>query len=192
MIDRNQRDITDDSLEAIDAQVVRNAILIEADFPSEIVRISTDIEDIIYQGNTFIGAGILLTIEAISESLDSRANGASITITGLETTILMKFLEEEYQGRPVRSWIVFLNENREIIGEPIVYFTGILDTDSIRDGGETSTITFSAENLMSDHLRPREYRYSHEDQQILNPNVVDNGLEFVTAMRNLRIRWGST
>jgi hypothetical protein len=77
-----------------------------------------------------------------------------------------------------------------VIGAPVSLFRGLMDSDSVKDTGTEVSVTMSLESAMSDQLRPRVYRYTHEDQQTLYPDAGDKGLEFVAALQNLQLRWG--
>jgi len=49
----------------------------------------------------------------------------------------------------------------------------------------------TAENKLVDFRRPRETRYTHEEQQNLYPvSPPDLGLEFVNAIQEKQIYWG--
>ena len=60
---------------------------------------------------------------------------------------------------------------------------------NIQDNGETSVISVDAESKLIDLQRPRERRYTSEDQKIDYPN--DKGLDAVTWIQNQKIKWGS-
>jgi hypothetical protein len=47
----------------------------------------------------------------------------------------------------------------------------------------------TAENKLVDFRRPREVRYTHQEQQNLYP--ADLGLEFVNAIQEKQIYWGN-
>ena len=59
---------------------------------------------------------------------------------------------------------------------------------SIDDGGQTCTISVSAESRLIDLDRTRERRYTSEDQKIDFPN--DKGLEFIADLQDKEIIWG--
>jgi len=165
-------------------------LLLYADFPSGEVRIWSGNGELIYDGKTYQGLGALMSIEAAAETVDTRVNGAALNLNSLDATLLAKALEDDYQGSDCQSWLALLNDQGMIIGEPITIFKGILDSDEITDDGKTATLRITAENRMSDHLRPREYRYTHQDQQPLYPQANDKGLEFVATLQDMKLLWG--
>jgi len=63
---------------------------------------------------------------------------------------------------------------------------------SVNDDGQEATIIMTAENKLVDFRRPRETRYTHEEQQNLYPvSPFDLGLEFVNAIQEKQIYWGN-
>jgi hypothetical protein len=75
-----------------------------------------------------------------------------------------------------------------VISNPIVVFSGFMDTMVINDGGETATIQVTVENRLIEFERTRVRRYTAEDQKIDFPT--DKGLEFVAEMEEKEIVWG--
>ena len=63
-----------------------------------------------------------------------------------------------------------------------------MDLMNIDDGGQTCTISVSAESRLIDLDRTRERRYTSEDQKIDFPN--DKGLEFIADLQDKEIIWG--
>jgi hypothetical protein len=64
-----------------------------------------------------------------------------------------------------------------------------MDVMSVNDDGQEASIIMSAENKLVDFRRPREVRYTQEEQENLHPG--DLGLEFVTAIQEKQIYWGN-
>ena len=169
---------------------LRPVLLLHTDFPSGEVCIWSGTGELSYGDKFFLGMGALMSIEAAAETVDTRANGAALNLNGLDATLLAKALQDDYQGSACQAWLALLDDKGAIIGKPVTIFKGILDSDEITDDGKTATLRITAENRMSDHLRPREYRYTHQDQQTLYPEVNDKGLEFIAALQDTKISWG--
>jgi len=60
---------------------------------------------------------------------------------------------------------------------------------SINDDGQDATIGMTAENKLVDFRRPREVRYTDEEQKNLYSG--DKGLEFVNSIQEKEIYWGN-
>lgn len=85
-------------------------------------------------------------------------------------------------------YLFFMDDNQVVL-YPYAIFVGYINTMQIQDNGETSVISVDAESKLIDLQRPRERRYTGEDQKIDYPN--DKGLDAVTWIQNQKIKWGS-
>ena len=63
-----------------------------------------------------------------------------------------------------------------------------MDTMTISEAGEYSTISISVENKLIAFEKTKVRRYTAEDQKIEHPT--DKGFEFVTAIVQKEIIWG--
>jgi hypothetical protein len=81
-----------------------------------------------------------------------------------------------------------LTEDRTVIADPVQAFTGRLDVPELQEDGQSCRITISYESRLIDLSVPRNWRYTHESQQVLHPG--DRGFEHVTAIQDQEITWG--
>lgn len=187
----SERALTIEFKNAINEDVVRPIILFYANFPDGALRIWTGLGDLVWDGNTFTGAGTLIKYEPAVETIDTVAAGARVTLNGLDSSVISKALNTNYQGRDCQIWIGMFDSSKNIVSNPITSFRGILDSDEITDSLSSPSVTMSLENKLSDQLRSKVYRYTDQDQQTLHPNANDRGLEFVPSLQNAKIQWGS-
>ena len=187
----SDRSLTSGVQAAIDAAVVRPAILLFLDLPGGAVYSWTGTGNIDYDGNTYLGVGDHLGFSEIPETADSSSQGIEITLSGIDSTILPDVIGSAYQGADCRVDLALFDAAGAIIADPITLFRGLLDRGRVRDDGENATIVLSVESRLLDLLRPRQWRYTDADQQLLYPGAGDLGLEFVPRIQNLHIEWGS-
>ena len=139
---------------------------------------------------TYVGAGTLLSVSGIKESTELQANGIVVQPSGITEPLLSKARDEDYQGRELKVLLGTMDSTNTLISNPFVIFSGFMDTMTITDAGETSTIKVSVENRLIEFERSRQRRYTSEDQKIDYPN--DKGLEFVAEISEKEIVWGRT
>ncbi len=142
----------------------------------------------IYLANTYIGVGDLLNLGNIKESAELRANGATITLTGVKTSLIAIARDEDYQGKKATIKLGAMNEEANVITTPVTLFTGFMDVMTIADSGELSTISVSVENKLIAFERKYVRRFTDNDQKIDYPN--DNGFEYVASIQDKEIIWG--
>jgi len=171
------------------AQQVAPAYLVELVFDSAPLRLWSGRGNITWSGKTFVGTGTLGGISEIEETAKIAANGIELSLSGIPSASISLALTEPYRGRRAYVWLAFFNiTTGTMIANPVPVFAGRMDTMRVKDSGETSTIALSCESKLIDLERPRERRYTHEDQQDLFPG--DLGLEFVAGLQEKELFWG--
>lgn len=173
---------------AVTADLVRPITLVQCAFDTGNLNLWSGIGDLTVSGVDYVGAGSLLSIGEIAETSELSANGITVTLSGVTSPLLSKARDEDYQGRELKVLLGAMDAVNGVISNPVVVFSGFMDTMVINDGGETSTIQVTVENRLIEFERTRVRRYTAEDQKIDFPT--DKGLEFVAEMEEKEIVWG--
>jgi len=176
-------------------------------FDSGELNLWTGLGDLNVNGKTYTGAGNLINFSIIEETSEIAARGATVTLSGVPSSILAIALAEPYQGREATLYLgvsgqttnvtigtgtnLVRNTNFTIdgINDGIVeIFSGFMDQMNIDDGPETSSIELKIENRLIDLERPRIRRYTNANQKSRFPN--DKGFEFIEAIQDKEIPFG--
>lgn len=175
----------------------------------------TGLGELTLGGVTYTGAGNLLNVSTISETGDIRAANATVTLSGIPSSMLSLALQTKYHGRLAKIKFgltsldqdfllteggdLLLQENGGEIsvsfGDATVLstlFVGYMDQMSIDEGPDTSAIALSLESKLVDLERPRIIRYTSEAQAIRFPNLpyADKAFEFVNDLQTRPLLWG--
>jgi len=142
------------------------------------------IGDLSLDSETYTGAGDLLGISELRESSDIAAYGATLTLSGIPTSIISVALAEPYQGRKA---VVKFGVDVGGTKTAFTVFTGEMDQMSISFGADTATISLDVESRMIDLNRPRIRRYTDADQQ--SRYVGDLAFEFVPRLQSESLEW---
>ncbi len=185
-----ERPLNADTKAALQESAVNLALLVYADFPDGEIRVWSGVGVLFAEGVEWTGVGALLAIEDVTETTDSAQNGMAVKLSGIPSEIFTAITLGNYQNRRAYVSLLVMDQFSEAIGAPIPLFKGLMDSDTVKDSGGEVAVTIYCESALSDQLRPRVFRYTHEDQQTLYPGAGDKGLEFVAALQNLEIRWG--
>jgi len=146
--------------------------------------------NLVYNSTTYLGLGTLGTISPLEETTDLAARGLTLRLSGVPTANVALALTENYQGRECSIMFGALSPTAgTLIASPVTVFAGRMDVMQITDDGNTAEITMTAESKLMDFKRPREIRYTDEEQQQLFPG--DVGLEFVNDIQEKAIYWGN-
>ena len=173
----------------IAARVKWPVTLVEIETASTPVRVWTGVGDLVWSGKTFVGLGTFGGFQAAEETVDLRATGEVYTLSGVEPATIAAAVGDVRPHLPCRRWLGFLDAGGALIADPILLFEGwaaVPTTDE--KPPETVTIALSAENLLATLKRPRETRYTPEDQR--TRNATDKGFDYVAALQDRTIAWG--
>lgn len=179
------------------------------------VRLCTLYGNKVIDGETYLGAGDLLSISGLEEVNDLSAKSASITLSGVPGELVSLALKEPYQRRNCRilfgvdvgegpiNWALYQGawqdsgiwidaqnwaDASEASGNSVEIFSGKMNQMPIEDSGDTSTITLTVESKMVELGRARTRRYTHESHQARHPG--DTFFSFVADIQDKGIPWG--
>lgn len=177
------RTVPADILAALAQPEVLPFYAIELEFDTAPLYFWTGYGDRVIDGKTYFGTGTLLTISGLEETGDLSAKSVTLGLSGISSDIISLALAEPYQRRRCR--ILFGVTNLTSIVE---VFSGLMNTMTIRDTGETSTIELIVESKLVELERARIRRYTHESQQARYPD--DSFFSYVTGLQGRAIVWG--
>ena len=186
------RSITTAFKNAIKSSVVRPLLAVELEFSTGTLRFWNGYGDLTMtaggSSNTFTGLGDLMGVSAVSESDQVEAIGASLSLTGIKSSLISSALSANYTNRNASIFLGLFDTNKSVIADVYTLFKGKMDIMKIDEGAESATIVLNLENRLIALDRPKERRYTHEDQQLSFSG--DLGFEFVPDLQDKEIIWG--
>jgi hypothetical protein len=109
-------------------------------------------------------------------------------LSGVPSSSIAVALGEKYQRRIVNVYVGILDlPNHSIIADPVLEWSGLIDTMTVVDSGDSGVIRVTAENELFDFARPAPLYWTDEDQQKLYPG--DTGLRFARQLAERPIVW---
>ena len=143
-----------------------------------------------FGGGNYGGVGKFGTLSAVTETTEVSAKGINLTLSGIPVEDYVALaLSDNYRGRQVAVYLILFNTAMTTY-EQITLFRGKMNQIIINESGETFSVTVQCESRLIDLNRPIDIRYTDEAQKELYPT--DKGLEFVAAMANKSIYWGTS
>jgi hypothetical protein len=170
-------------LAALTQTVARPYYAIEMMFDTAPVRFWTGIGERTIGTSTYVGGGSLIQISEMEEIADLSAKSATITISGLNDSIVSAALQEPYQRRLCR---IMLGEVSS--ADVIEMFSGKMNTMRIDDGPDNSAITLTIESRLVELGRAKVRRYNHESHISRYPG--DNFFSYVASLQDKQVPWG--
>lgn len=182
------RNITANMIAELAKSGVHPVLFCEIDFLSGPQYMWSGIGPITWNSINWLGVGSLAKIEPMVEDTQVQAQGCRLSLSGIPSTFISQALTECRQGAAVKIWFGFQDAAGAVIASPFQAFAGRLDVPSVAEGGDTSTIEITVESRLVDLQRPRERRYTSQDQQI--DFAGDLGFDFVPAVQQWNGVWG--
>lgn len=182
------RTLTAGMITELTAAQLSPVLLIKAEFDSGNLCLWSGIGSITYSGDTYLGAGNLLSVSAVTETVNLEANGVTVTVSGIPSSIITTALTEDYQGRKISFYFGCLNTSGALISDPYLLFKGRMDVMDIVSSGETISVAVTAESATIDFRRVKERRFTKEDQQAFY--ATDKGLEYISQLQDKEVIWG--
>lgn len=163
-------------------------VFVEMLFDSGALRVCTAGYNLTWNSQSWQGVGQMGAIEEVKEGEGGEVTGLAFAISGVPSAHIALALGENYQRRVVNVYVGFLDlPSHAIIADPVLEWSGLLDTMAVVDEGTTSTIRVTAENELYDFARPSPLYWTDEDQRKLYPT--DTGLRFAKQLNDRPIIW---
>lgn len=205
------RTLSDGIVSVLTAEAIQPFFAVQMFFDTQTLNFWTGLGELTVDGVTYTGTGQLMQISELSETAEISAKGATITLSGIPSSLISLALTEPYQGRLCKIYFGAIDANRVYltdedgnyilnedsskidisIGDPndiVEVFTGYMDQMNIDEGAETSTIGLAVESKLIDLERPRVFRYTDANQK--SRFTTDKGFEFVEDLQDKRFNWG--
>lgn len=165
-------------------------LLFEGEFASGTLRLWSGIGDLSWNSYTWTGVGSLASISSVTETADTSAQGITVSLSGIPSSLVSLFLGDVRQGSAGKVYLGFTDSSGDVISSPYMLFEGRLDVPAMEESAESAVISITYESRLIDLERPRESRYTNEDQQ--REFAGDLGFEFVPSLQDITINWGRT
>ena len=169
---------------ALDDEVVYPFFAVDLYFQTETVYLWTGYGELVIGAKTYIGAGSFLNISSVEETTEIEAKGATLTLSGIPSSILSLALDEPFQGRLCKIYFGVTSSPSDYVE----IFAGELDQMSSVEEVATCTVSVTAENVLIKLERPTVRRFTDQDQKSRYPS--DRGLEFIASLQDKEIFWG--
>lgn len=179
---------SDSMLDAMEQPNVCLVLAAEIDFPSGVTRVHTGTGQIIVNGQTFLGVGTLGEVGAVTEENTTSSSTMSMTLNGLDLTLVGETLNEECVGRNVTVYVAAMSQTNGAIIAANILFEGFI-ADSALQAGNTNALSYTIANVFERWSYGLSDRYTDESQQRLHPG--DRFFRYVAQMAERSIYWGN-
>jgi len=120
--------------------------------------------DVVWDGQTWIGGGNIVSISDIKESAEHTVSEFTLTLNGVPAGNRALVESNVIRGSAVKIHVGFVDANDAVIADPYL-FEGMLDAVTMVGSSQGSSISIKVEDLDADFKRPRIRRYTDVDHQ---------------------------
>lgn len=170
-------------LTALQADEVQPYFAFKLEFDNGTLRYWTGVGDRTIDSETYTGSGQIIGLTGVSEVVDLSAKSLTLTANGIDSSIVNLALTEPYQNRPAT---VYFGE--QSISDAVKVFAGTIDTMTIVDEGDTSTIAIVLESNLVRLQSSSSQRYTDENHQSRYDD--DTFFSYVQDIQDRQIVWG--
>jgi hypothetical protein len=184
------RNATSEFIAALAEGYLYPVILVEIQFASGTVYMSSSYQPLYYLGNTYTGVGSLLQVSTIEDGSTVQARGITVTLSGIDPTLLPAALNEFQIGLPAIVYLgLYSTGGQNQISESVIAWSGRTDQPTIAVDATTATISINLESILLDMNVPVPWRYTNQDQQLWYPG--DLGFSWVNSIQSIPVYWGT-
>lgn len=181
------RGIDSGLLAAMSSGALQPAFFAQLGFRSGTQYVWSGVGSLVVAGQTYTGVGSLAAVGAIAEGTDVNAAGTSVTLSGIDPTILSECLTDIKSGAVANVWFGAF-ANGALIARYLL-FSGVVDKPAVTQSAETCSITLALESRLIDLGRATQRRYTAADQKSVYPT--DMAFNWVEILSDAAWNWGS-
>ena len=171
------RDIHSEVLTATRQQQVIACHLGKFEFKEETLYFNTSPVEITYKSQTYYAVGNFGSVDDIVETDELSTSSLDVHLSMINDDMRAYAAKLEYSNRPATIYRAYLNDNYELIGEPLVLFYGAMDNVTFNERGEESVLTLTIADHLIDWARTRNGRYTSAEQKLIDST--DTGLDHI-------------
>ena len=134
----------------------------------------------------FTGVGSLGSIGTIDEGCDGKAEGTTVSLSGIDPVFLASAMTDIKLGAPAKLWLMLLTPEMTVRGAPYPWVSGIVDKPPVAVGADQITVTLAIENQLANHERANGLKYTSADQRLLYPD--DTAFDHVEELNDIALR----
>lgn len=169
---------------------IRCLVKIALDAPEPAFCIWDDVGDIVFDGDTYVGAAGRFTVTPAVSAKDQSVRNLDLTLSGLDQDALAIVASSPWHQRPILVQRAIQNAVTGALLDVMPEFSGFLDTAQWRDQpGGVTTLLFRCESASRAFDRGNARTRSDADQRLRDPD--DGFFAFAAKAINTPIEWGT-
>lgn len=180
------RNLPSPMIQSITSNAIVPVALLDLTLKSGNTHVWSGTGNITYSGNTYSGVGSLGQVGDIKEGVEVKAEGTTVSLSGIDSTLLGDCLNDIQLGAPATLSLGIVSGGQITAVYPM--YVGTVDKPTIPVNPDKFTITLAIENRMLNLQRPTMRRYTAGDQNYYYST--DTGFNWVETLNDIALLWG--
>lgn len=161
-------------------------VLAKLEFSSGTLYVHDGIGSLSFGGDTYVGVGSFGGIESSDEQIELVAKPITLSLSGVDSSIVSSAMTEDYQNKPVTIYLGFLNDSNAFVATPEIVWEGRMNQMQVSISKGTGSIKLSCEYRL--RREPIIARFSDQDQKLAFPG--DRFFDLLPTIANYAGKWG--
>lgn len=154
------------------------------------VRAHTGVGDLIIDGEVYYGIGNLGNIDPIANDNTSSPTEMSLTLSGLDPTLVSQVLNDRNNNKKVRIMLVALDEDDRAAAAALL-FTGKTTRQVYNHDRDNATVQVTVADRLIDWSRTATDRFTDQSHRNAANSLGDRICRFLMQLVERPIYWGS-
>lgn len=156
------------------------------------INLCTGMIDLTYNGNVYSAQGEFMGYSSIQEDFDVKLGKITITLSGVDTGFVDKFINIDQIGSEIRIGKVFLDLNTlDIISDyAVVMYIGEIYNVAIQENSETCTINIDCASVFADFERVAGRRTNNWSNWYFQGEKYDTCMDKAGYVGQTEFSWG--
>lgn len=143
--------------------------------------------------NVYSAQGDFLSFDGVAEDFDVKVGKLSVTISGLNDSILDDVTTPIVIGKRVVLYRCFLNlTTGAVVGTPVPLFDGQVNNTSVVETARSCTISIDCASLFADFERTNGRKTNNDSNWVFQGYQFDTTFEKSGILKNTDVLWGRT
>lgn len=162
----------------------------DLDFLSGHLRLNSSDRALEFGGNVYLGGGELVGIGEVVESAALNPEKISLSLSGVDNSLISKVLTESYHGRSAVLYVAYIGTEGSLVSTPEMLWEGRMDSLGIRTDQGSSEIELVCESRLVLWNEATELLYTNEHQGLLTASAPDDFFNRVVELMDKVVKWG--
>lgn len=148
-----------------------------------------DLSDVL---RTYSAQGDFIGFSTITEEFDVKVGKFTISLSGLTSGMVNKFIDKDFEGKQVQIAKCFLDYNTlQVINKPYIIFDGIIYNVNITENAVTCNITVDCSTLWADFDRKNGRMTNNQSNWFYQKGVnTDKCFTKAGTVGQIEYKWG--